>query len=185
MNIPCDVVLDLLPLYHDDVCNESSKKLVEAHLVECGTCSTMLEEMKNNTLDDYMVEERKNMIENHMKHIKKHFLIQGLALAMAVSIVPTFVINLATSGTLDWFFIVLGSSLLFGSITLVPMLFEKHKGLWTLVSSTVSLLLLLYVIESHVSGPYANRWFGIAAVSTLATVVVVGLIVNVLGKRKG
>ena len=34
----CQVIKDLLPLYHDGVVSEESKKLVEAHLKECEEC---------------------------------------------------------------------------------------------------------------------------------------------------
>ncbi len=36
--IDCDVVLDLLPLYHDDIVSESTKNLIEEHLKECDKC---------------------------------------------------------------------------------------------------------------------------------------------------
>ena len=36
--IKCEVIRDLLPLYHDDVCSEESKKLVEGHLASCENC---------------------------------------------------------------------------------------------------------------------------------------------------
>ena len=31
----CNIVQDLLPLYYDDVCSPSSKRLVEKHLKTC------------------------------------------------------------------------------------------------------------------------------------------------------
>ena len=40
-----DIVLDLLPLYHDGVCSAASRAAVEAHLKECGACRTVLLEM--------------------------------------------------------------------------------------------------------------------------------------------
>ena len=38
MKISCDVINDLLPLYHDEVCSEESKRIVEEHLKECENC---------------------------------------------------------------------------------------------------------------------------------------------------
>jgi len=180
MNISCAVIMDLLPLYHEDVCNEASKKLVDAHITECGKCKAILKEMKDNKLEERVIMERENVLENHMKNVKKQALIQVFSIAMAITIVPTFAVNLATSGTLDWFFIVLGGVLLFGTLTLVPLLIEKNRGLWTLVSSTASLLLLLYVINSYV-GDY---WFRIAAVSTLVTVGCTLLITKLFARKK-
>lgn len=37
-NLPCEVIKDLLPLYHDGVCSEESRKLVEEHLATCPAC---------------------------------------------------------------------------------------------------------------------------------------------------
>ena len=34
----CNIVQDLLPLYYDDVCSPSSKRLVEKHLKTCEKC---------------------------------------------------------------------------------------------------------------------------------------------------
>ena len=38
MKLLCDVINDLLPLYHDEVCSEESKRIVEEHLKECEKC---------------------------------------------------------------------------------------------------------------------------------------------------
>ena len=46
MNISCEVIRDLLPLYADDVCSEESKELVEEHCGECRECQSRLEAMK-------------------------------------------------------------------------------------------------------------------------------------------
>lgn len=42
MKLPCEMVQDLLPLYHDGVCSEVSATLVGEHLKECEGCSRML-----------------------------------------------------------------------------------------------------------------------------------------------
>lgn len=43
MNITCEVIRDLLPLYHDGVCSNSSKSLVEEHLKNCEACRKELD----------------------------------------------------------------------------------------------------------------------------------------------
>ncbi len=45
MNLPCETVRDLLPLYHDGVCSETSKHLVAEHLKTCDACATQLRAM--------------------------------------------------------------------------------------------------------------------------------------------
>ena len=38
MNVGCEIVKDVLPLYHDGVCSEETKKAVEEHLDSCEEC---------------------------------------------------------------------------------------------------------------------------------------------------
>ena len=38
MKTSCNVIKDLLPLYHDGVCSRESRELVEEHLKECEEC---------------------------------------------------------------------------------------------------------------------------------------------------
>ena len=38
IKIPCDIILDLLPLYVDDVCSEVSREEMERHLKTCPNC---------------------------------------------------------------------------------------------------------------------------------------------------
>ena len=42
MEISCEVIRDLLPLYHDGVCSEASRRLVEEHLKNCPACAAEL-----------------------------------------------------------------------------------------------------------------------------------------------
>lgn len=46
MEISCDVIRDLLPLYAEDLVSEDSKKLVDEHLCQCDPCSKQLAIMK-------------------------------------------------------------------------------------------------------------------------------------------
>ncbi len=45
MKISCEIIKDLLPLYHDGVCSEDSKKAVEEHLLQCENCQAELSSM--------------------------------------------------------------------------------------------------------------------------------------------
>lgn len=45
-NSICNIVKDLLPLYADNACTESSKQLVEEHIKTCTDCATTLNAMK-------------------------------------------------------------------------------------------------------------------------------------------
>ena len=45
MKLKCEVIQDLLPLYHDQVCSRETKELVEEHLLDCPTCREYLQSM--------------------------------------------------------------------------------------------------------------------------------------------
>lgn len=45
-NVPCEVIQDLLPLYCDGVCNETSLELIRAHLHGCDRCREELRLMQ-------------------------------------------------------------------------------------------------------------------------------------------
>ncbi len=41
MNISCDIIMDLIPIYKDGVASEDSKKAVEEHILTCKDCAEM------------------------------------------------------------------------------------------------------------------------------------------------
>ena len=47
MNLTCNIVEDLLPLYIDEVCSEESRKAVQEHLCHCKKCREQVENSKN------------------------------------------------------------------------------------------------------------------------------------------
>ncbi len=47
MNISCEIVKDLLPLYHDGVCSEESRRMVEEHLSACEKCRAELKSIED------------------------------------------------------------------------------------------------------------------------------------------
>lgn len=45
MNYPCNLIQDLLPLYHDGVCSNESVEIIEKHLSECAVCKECLADL--------------------------------------------------------------------------------------------------------------------------------------------
>ena len=43
--IDCNVIVDLLPLYKEEICSEETKILVEEHLAECADCRRLSEQV--------------------------------------------------------------------------------------------------------------------------------------------
>ena len=48
MNVSCEIIKDLLPLYLDGVCSNDSKVMIDEHLVACENCKAELQAMQNS-----------------------------------------------------------------------------------------------------------------------------------------
>ena len=87
-----EIVMDLLPLYHDGVCSDVSRAAVEAHLKTCAVCREALAEMDAPLP---MSEEQKNTaagaavkkISDEWKKTKWKARLKGAAVAAAVCLV--------------------------------------------------------------------------------------------------
>ncbi|MCL1824099.1 MAG: helix-turn-helix domain-containing protein [Oscillospiraceae bacterium] len=69
-------------------------------------------------------------------------------------VLTCFIVNLAVNHTLSWFWIVLSSIAVSASLTLLPMLFEKKRGLITLGGFTGTLVILLTVCAVFTGGDW-------------------------------
>ena len=58
MKESCEVIKDLLPLYHDGVCSNDSAAMVKNHLAECEDCANELMNMDNKISLTNAVENR-------------------------------------------------------------------------------------------------------------------------------
>lgn len=87
-----EIVMDLLPLYHDGVCSGASRAAVEAHLQTCDICREALKELdaplpaaeeQKNTADGAAVKK----ISDEWKRSKWKARLKGAAIAAAVCLV--------------------------------------------------------------------------------------------------
>lgn len=162
MKYPCGVIKDVLPLYYDDACSDQTKNIVEEHLEECASCRSLLQKLGDNTYNDRLQKEKEDVISHYKKDVRKKAVRAGLCV-MAVILLVCFIVNIAAGRTLDWFFIVLTSLLVFASLTAPPLLAAERKRLWTLGSFAISLLLLLFVCCIYSRGD----WLGVASAAVL------------------
>ncbi len=70
MNNECEIVKDLLPLYADDICSDSSKQLVEEHISTCTDCKQELEDYRYNIGDGYEKIDEKKIISDFSRKLK-------------------------------------------------------------------------------------------------------------------
>lgn len=89
MRITCEVIRDLLPLYHDNVCSEDSRRLVDEHLATCSKCKLELEQIDTeikgeNNMEDVQV--IKSIAKKWKKDRAFAFFLGSLLLSLLASI---------------------------------------------------------------------------------------------------
>jgi hypothetical protein len=89
MNNSCDVIKDLLPLYHDGVCSEESNKFVKNHLETCNECRDYLDGISKEVLKYNNAKEEEAKIQalkKLRKKIRKKKIIVSIVSALCVVI---------------------------------------------------------------------------------------------------
>ena len=165
MNKNCEIVQDLLPLYIDDVCSETSREMIREHLSGCPDCTKLLKQMQDSGLEKQLEQERTDVIGHQRSYFKRRSALVGMILSVifSVPVLICLIVNLAVGRSLSWFFIVLAALLFTASLTVTPLLVPDQKGLWTLGLGTGSLILLLAVCCIYTRG----NWFFVASSAVL------------------
>lgn len=70
MDVTCNVIEDLLPLYADGICSEDTRTIIEHHIALCPECREKLEAMTAKL----ETSEKKAKIDNPFKKVKNHYL---------------------------------------------------------------------------------------------------------------
>lgn len=86
MKVTCDVIRDLLPVYHDDICSPDSRALVEEHLSGCEDCRAQLAAMDAEMTIPHPAPEAESIKRLHKawKKVKRKSLAKGLLAAALV-----------------------------------------------------------------------------------------------------
>ncbi|MBP3746873.1 MAG: zf-HC2 domain-containing protein [Ruminococcus sp.] len=167
MKYNCDMIADLLPLYIDHVCSESSREAIEEHLSECQPCQKLYEDMKkcDTVIDQSIVKERDEVLVKQAKFFRRRSAIAGsiIGAIFAIPILVCLIVNLAAGAGLTWFFIVLAAMFIPTSLIVVPLMAAEDKFFWCATSFTASLIALLGVCSIYSGG----TWFFTAAPAVL------------------
>lgn len=165
MKYECNLIQDLLPLYQDDVCSETSKEIVRGHLKECSRCRDMAGRLQDFEVDKKLTEEKNSVLMAHEKKERRKTYTVGMITAgiLMIPIIVCLICNLAVGHSLDWFFLVLASLLVFASLTVLPLLVLENRWFWTILGFSASLLVLLFVCCVYVGGD----WFFVASTACI------------------
>ena len=95
----CDLVQDLLPLYLDDACSASSKKVVEEHLAECAACREVVQKLKDHTVEDVIAAESESVLAHHAKRERTAAFKAGVIIAgLLIVYIPNIIHGQPTDG---------------------------------------------------------------------------------------
>lgn len=84
MKLPCEMIQDLLPLYHDGVCSEVSKTIVNEHLKGCDNCSAMLKNINEEVDMPKLEVDEAKPLKRIKRKWKKLTWLKGLGIGVAV-----------------------------------------------------------------------------------------------------
>ena len=145
--LTCDTIRDLLPMYVDELTSEATNELVKEHISTCSQCSEMLENMKKPVSVETAPE-----VKDFKKYLKKSrisifYWIMGAAAAIAI--LTCFIVNLAVSGTLSWFYIVVMGIVTGYLPVYIMMNSKKHPFVKGVAAAEVCVFLLLAVIQRY------------------------------------
>lgn len=90
MKLPCELIEDLLPLYHDEVCSEKTKELVEEHLAQCKSCQSILQSIDY----DIIAPKQDSKSIAIMKNIKKEIRTKEAKSALLILLVFIIILSL-------------------------------------------------------------------------------------------
>jgi hypothetical protein len=91
MKMSCEIVKDLLPLYHDEVCSDQSRIAVEEHLLVCDTCKKYLESMSGDFIQSNTEKSSEQAKHNILEGIRKKLLKKNIMIS-AISVICAFTV---------------------------------------------------------------------------------------------
>lgn len=97
MKISCEIIKDLLPLYHDGVCSNDSKTMVEEHLANCDSCKAefqaMNEELPLNNAEQNLNEaEAVQKLSRRWKKGMNKSLLKGILITIVIIAIVALVL---------------------------------------------------------------------------------------------
>lgn len=101
MKISCDIIKDLLPLYHDGVCSAVTREAVAEHMEGCAACRAEYEKLcGSDPVEAAYDEERETRIAASFRYLRRKSRLKLIA-AIAASLIAAGLIALAVYTAVD------------------------------------------------------------------------------------
>ena len=173
MTVNCEVIRDLLPLYADKACSESSRALVEEHLQGCPACRDFVSRLKEDEIENALHAEKESVLRYGERKFRRRSAAVGSAVSGGI-LIPVLIllaVGAAHSISVSWVALVAAALCVLASLIVVPLWVPEDKAFWTFCAFCASLVLLLGLCCLYVHG----NWFRIAAGGALFGLSVVFL----------
>ena len=143
-NSSCEIVQDLLPLYIDGVCSESSSRLVSDHLAECKECKAIETKIRDTKIEAIVGKETESVLDRHAKKERGAAWKAGAIIASILCFPVVIVAIVMANGQahFDVLAILISSMMLAASLTVVPLMSKEKRFTRVVLSGTASILLI-------------------------------------------
>jgi len=143
----CDVIQDIIPLYHDNVCSNKSRQYVENHIKSCKKCEDLLKSLDaEDSYEKNIKNETQMVLAHHAKQEKTLAMKAGMVIAalLLLPIIIVLLVTLSGGASFRTDIVLIASMLLVAGLTVVPLMSKKNKFSKMMIFSTLSLLLVIF-----------------------------------------
>lgn len=169
MTLPCDVILDLIPLVKDEVASEASISLVNEHLKICENCRNEFETFKSYNVKDADIKDEKII-----SAIKR-----SLFISQFVVLIAGAIFGVALSNSMDMFYNLIIMPII-GGISYIVLKRKWYLAPLGIFSLTFVWQTLIGVIEDGISSNFFHR--GLYFSLIYAALAGLGVIIAILLK---
>ncbi len=173
MNNPrdCELVRDLLPLYQDGVCSESSTEFVGEHLKNCEKCREISERLKKHEVEDIISSESSGVLARHRLKEKSAAWKAGLIIGglLLLPILITMIAVISTGRNFGVLGVLTASMLLVAALTVLPLMSSGNRLSKSLFFGSMAILLIMFFTDLMQGGGNFIYWavptvFGLSVV---------------------
>ncbi len=156
----CELVQDLLPLYQDGVCSDSSAAFVEEHLKGCEKCRELFEKLKQHEVEDIISAESSGVLARHRLKEKSAAWKAGLIIGglLLLPILITLIVVIATGENLGVLGVLTASMLLVAALTVLPLMSSGNRLSKSLFFGSMAILLIMFFTDLMQGGGNFIYW---------------------------
>lgn len=133
-NIPCEVIMDLIPLVKDHVASKESVKLVYEHIEHCENCRSFMQDIQSLEINDKKIIQD---IKSKRNKILLSFCMIGIIMGVLLTIEPYYmfwnILVLPIIGVLCW---IIQPTKTYRLSAIVAILFSTFKFIYILLEGS-------------------------------------------------